>query len=512
MIAALILHLSGCAPGISRGALSILLPEGRVIDPRLEGDPALKVTLQGAEGCALSLRAEDPSGVGRAIALDDGEARWDGLADDGLPFDPGPVALIARADCGEDGSQEALAEAWVLRLGVVAVNFVDHPEDGGNSPLAWHKLDLATPGVTVIQPDWPEYQNGGQGEQGLGDLDLDSGAARPALPVWQNPDAPPWGALDPADFAYNVPAAFIAGRRAALEATPGAWAVSARGRVARPAIPDGAPSVSLRLDDWEPLDDGDLASGEPARFGSAALPDTLGREDLALVWRFVADDDQAVPGSQQTTHRLYRLAGEPALRDGAPVGAAPPVPWIGVLEDLNASLDGLPPQPEAVLDAVRDYLNENPYLVYNPSDAAYSDYEGSYPTWEYISSELSAWLDRDDGVDLYCHSVSCLLSTLVGHVGVDAPQVVVGTGFTTNLTRAAGSDEWRRWGFNAHSFVTLPDQRQVWDASIDIDGDDDPKNSPVEELSPRGLDFDEYLWRLTYDDIGVVNGGQCYFY
>ena len=52
----------------------------------------------------------------------------------------------------------------------------------------------------------------------------------------------------------------------------------------------------------------------------------------------------------------------------------------------------------------------------------------------------------------------------------------------------------------------------LWDASIDLDGDDDPYNEPVEAVSPMGMDGEEYLWRLSYDEIGIVNSGLCYFH
>ena len=44
-----------------------------------------------------------------------------------------------------------------------------------------------------------------------------------------------------------------------------------------------------------------------------------------------------------------------------------------------------------------------------------------------------------------------------------------------------------------------------------LDGDDEPgDDSSIEEIMPKGMDGDEYMWRLTYDDIEIINQGLCY--
>ena len=172
----------------------------------------------------------------------------------------------------------------------------------------------------------------------------------------------------------------------------------------------------------------------------------------------------------------------------------------------------LPPDAAPVLDAMRDWIHLGPYVLYNPSDSAYSGYDGSYIYWEYIWSDLTGWLDRDNGIDLYCHSVSCLLSVLVGQWGIEAPQQVLGVGFHTNLLRAADTTTWGTWTFNSHSVVSPDDGATIWDASVAMDGDDDPSALPTTELAPKGLTQEMYLQRLTDDPIGIVNTGLCYVY
>lgn len=514
----MILLLLACASDPLRGApdVSVALPGGVVLDPKLDGAvlPVGASVRPFATGdCAATATLTNEVGQERVLDLPlapegpalTGAAEWDGRDADGVPFDVGAVAAIVTATCGEARSS-GTGELWILRLGVAAVDFGEGSDPAAHVPLAFHKSDLLTPAVQVIDALTPEYAVAAA----VSDLDLDDGSPRPAIPVWGDPAVPPWGDADPGAVDVNVPAGVVAGAAAHLTVTPGAVAINARTRTPTPAIPEGAPALRVRVGDvtaaWEPGVSLDIPLSD----------DGLGRSDVPLPWRWevVAEDDGStpVPGSVTTTHRIYRTAGPSQLRDGAAIGAAPPVPWVATLEELAPVVEGLPADPAAVLDALRDHLHENPWVIYDPNDSDYSGYQGQYIYWEYTWSELTEWLDRDSGVRLYCHSMSCLLSVLAGSQGVYAPQQVLGVGFYTNLTRAAGTTDWLHWSFNSHSVVSPDDGATIWDASIDLDGDDDPSSMPVEPVSPKGMPGDEYLWRLTYDDISIVNSGLCYVY
>ena len=107
--------------------------------------------------------------------------------------------------------------------------------------------------------------------------------------------------------------------------------------------------------------------------------------------------------------------------------------------------------------------------------------------------------------------MSCLLSVLGNHWGIPAEQIVLGVGFQTNLTRAAGTEDWLRWSFNSHSVATLDDHALVWDGSVDLDGDSDPANQPVKALSPASMPLEDSLRALSPDEIGIVNSGRCFY-
>ena len=485
-----------------------------VIDPKLGGQTtfAVNVRVPQGQGCPLTVVADNAVGQQRAWALDGaGDLAWDGTTDDGTGFDPGPVRVAATAQCDEGASAAASADLWVTRLGLTAVSWGDHPDDAPPITLAYHKLDVLTPGITVVEPTTPEYLVVSGEEQA--DLDLDDGSPRPTVAPWTNPDMPPWGAGDPLDASHNVPAAYVAGARARLTVTAGATAVAAGAQIVDAS--DGGPALRLAPEGMRPSE-GAWTPGATVTVDTGVLSETLGRYEVPITWRWQAQGTDGtwvdVPGSLTTTHEVFILAEQPVLLDGTADGYAPPYPWVGVLADTAPALQGLPPDTPGVLDALRDMLNGNDYLRYDPSNGSYSEYDGPYIYWDSISSDLSGWLDRSEGLALYCHSVSCLLSTLAGSVGVDAPQQVIGVGFTTNLTRAAGSETWQRWSFNSHSVVSPDEGATIWDASIDLDGDDDPYHEPIDEVAPKGLDGEEYLWRLTYDSVSIVNSGHCYIY
>ena len=508
-------------------AVDLAFSDGAVIDPKLSDGETIAVgwALEGNEvdDCGVEIELSNPYEQRVSMASEaetSGSFEWDGYDDKGSPFDPGPVTAIATATCANGTVGSGSADAFVVRLGVTEIDFVDAADGAGNVTLAYHKLNLVDFTVTPIHEGIPEYFAGVVSDTALADLDDDEGVARTVVEPWTNPDVPPWAGDIPGTSQHNIPVGYVAESTVRVHATMGETAVSPTRGVAIDAL--GAeewavlrPSLRLVPEGFDAVDGGETVTpGEEMVLDGALIDLGLGVHEMSIVWRWDAKlpggEWQSVPGGQTTTHTLYVLAGQPVLLDGTEVGAAADLPWIGVLDDLAPAVQGLSADSDAVLDAVRDYLYDNSWLVYDPSDSAYTEYDGEYIFWESIEADLSGWLDREDGINLYCHSMSCLLSTLVGTLGVGAPQQVLGVGFRTNYGRAAGTDESDTWSFNSHSVVSPDDGATIWDASIDLDGDDDPSSQPIDPLSPKGLSGDEYFWRLTFDDIEIVNRGYCF--
>ena len=446
-----------------------------VLDPLLD-DVALQVTstLTGDElpECAHIVEAVDPAG--RIATLLDADAEWgassvtwDGLADDGTPFEQGIAQVQSILDC-PDGVAIDAVEVDVLRLAPVEIDFWN------DVPLAYHKASLDSYELTLV--DMPVWIDGAE--------------------PWADPDRPPWGDGEP-EPPWNLPVGQVAGETMQVSAVFSDSVETDRTVLVGDDV----------LQTWAP--------GAELTFTTPAAPTTVGRDELELTWSFhvvQGDTIAPVPGTFTSTHPRYVVVDQPWVPDGTFMGGSPSVAWIGVLEDVNEATAGIEADDHfALMDALRDHLHEDAYLVYNPSDSAYSSFSGSYITWTYTWVEMSEWLDRSSGVDLYCHSLACVLSSQANHLGLPAEYVTLAYNFQTNLTRAAGSEDWQQWSFNSHGVVTV-DGEHIWDAAVDYDGDDDPANEPVTPVSAKGVPFDEYLELLTADEIGQVNGGRCFVF
>lgn len=479
---------------------------GVVLDPKLDGDPALSLQVSTeATDCEIGVLLDN--GIGQVRTLVGTEPTWDGRDDAGHWFEPGPARGRVTVDCGDGVELHEALGLHIVRLGLQSIDLHSPEGEEGSVPLAYHKSGLAEGEVSVIG-ETPEYLLAAGPTAAAGAVDDDLGQPRTAA-RWTHPDVAPWASGSP--IVHNVPAANVAGSEIHATLTLGGQAVSESRQIPVDAFgprPGEVPMIRVQGTEETLLPGGQVTLAlDPARA-------TMGREVRTLTWSFEALDEAGdptpIPGHIQTEHTLYTLAGPPALLDGTHMGAAPAVPWIGVLEDTATALDGVEAAPGPVLDALRDYLFEHDYIIYDPGDAAYTDFTGPYIYWSSITADLTGFLDRSSGLNLYCHSMSCLLSALAGNVGVEAHQIVLGVGFYTNQTRAAGTDDWQRWSFNSHSVVTPDGGETIWDSSIALDGDDDPDEEPIEEVMPRGMDGEEYLWRLTFDDIEIVNGGLCF--
>lgn len=501
-------------------------------DPKLDGAVLdIVVSADGlAEPCDAAVTATHASGVRADLGMltlgPDAPATvsWDGLADDGFFMDPGEVQIVADLQCSERTQGFGEARTYVVRLGATAVDFgVDG--DADQVPLAWHKRGLLQRAIQVLPFSWNEWQQR-RPDGALSDLDHDDGEPRTGPAPWRAPDVPPWYDRPREDLpAWNIPVGYVAGGDFSVAFVPGTRAASARTGTAISA--DGPllgrealPVLRIVSDDLLPTDEGAWSPGRPASFRSAEpLPDTLGLHTLELTWRFEALQDRTwveLPGSLTTTHDVWILAGPTAVQDGRANGASPSASWIGVLHDLQDAVQDLPADDHgAILDALRQHLHEDPYIRYNPSDSAYSTFQGRYIYWDRIWLDMSDWLDRQEGIDLYCHSMACLLSSQANHLGIDAEYITLtnathpdnGATFRTWLTRAAGGEEWRRYTFNSHGIVEYDDL--VWDAAVDVDDDDDPGNLPARPWTPAGISFEAYMDVLTANDMIIVNRGKC---
>jgi len=511
-------------------SVDVSVSNGGVLDPKLDdaGNISLSITspdITSDQECTTSVYASHPSGkevlIADAEAIEAGgiEIAWDGRDEAGRAFDPGPVQISADLDCGD--RFQGFGEGWVyiVRLGVVALNL----QGDDNVELAYHKKEIYLSGLTVLNDSLPEYLNDKERAAELADLDDADGQPRDQPDPWLEPHFPPWRTGSPGEIGlgrHNLPAGYVAGSAVEIQATFGQSAISET--TGLPVRADGPfdwhsqlPAIRVHPEGFEPAGNVNWApGGEVTLVSSEDLPNTLGRHSLDITWRYqvqVGDDWVDISGSHSTHHELYLLVGPSTVPNGSHIDASPSVSWIGVVEELADAINGLDADnTEVVMDSLRENLHNDPWFVYNPGDGSYSDFDGPYIYWDDIWVEMTLWLDRSSGVDLYCHSVACVLASLANHIGLDARYLTLGVNFRTHLTRSAGGDNWQRWSFNSHGITEV--DGLVWDAAVDIDGDSNPDATPVDAVSPMGLTVEEYLTLLTADPIDVVNSGYCFVY
>ena len=376
-------------------------------DPKLDGG-GLAVTLStdsalSAE-CTTTVAAIHSNGVTTPLGQVDlrsgpVELTWDGVDADGFVVDPGEVQIAADVQCTDRMQGYGEARTYVVRLGASQIDFGIDGENAQQT-LAWHKASLLERDYRILARAQPEYkQLRPDGE--LADLDLDDGSPRPAPEPWTRADVPPWGSGSPDDITnWVVPVGYVANSSFSVGFVPGTHGVSVRTGVAVPADgplagSDGLPVIRVVSDELQSVDEGAWAPGRAVHFEGASTPDTLGLHTVSFTWRFEALRDGVwVPlaGELTTEHPMWVLAGVSAVKDGTENGAAPGrISWIGVLHDTVDAVQGLPADDTTqAMTALRQALHEDPYILYNPNDSAYSTFSGRYIYWNRI------WLDMSD--------------------------------------------------------------------------------------------------------------------
>jgi hypothetical protein len=180
--------------------------------------------------------------------------------------------------------------------------------------------------------------------------------------------------------------------------------------------------------------------------------------------------------------------------------------WAPVLEQSLTAIDGTPAETYAVVDALVDFVFSDLGLVYdtNSGASAYSDYNG----WSLSEPHflLSDFLQRRFGSTINCSDAGNILGAYANMVGAPLDHVILSPGFDLNYIRAIGTAEHTRCPFGSggcsfsyHAVNTIPGSDAIWDATLALDGDADPRSSPSTDLMVETIDEGEYLDRLVRD-------------
>lgn len=438
------------------------------IDPLLA--PAITWTITETAGEALELDVIDPDGDVVRTLVDGSDLPptvvFDGRDAAGELLPRG--AYTIRGSLLSGGVEVATAErpVWVVRVGVSSGTL-----GGERVPLCWH----AAGGSGMYYDggaDTPTFQ--------IGAIDVD-GVATPLPTPWEDLDAPPMDLV-----GQNLPAAYP------YDATPTLSLVVAGETV-------GAP-ISARLQGWT-VTGGAATAGETLQLvADTPLATSVGVVEPVLTLEWMTGED--VFATQSLPLRIYALYDTP---DFGQTGL-PYQPWVAAIDPLlrDLSASKVAATPEAVGAGVVDFVYYQLGLRYDTryGASAYVQYRGN--GYDGAHLDLTSFLSRSRGPVVNCTDCAGLVETYGTMIGLDLSYAIILQNYNLNQIRAIGSDTYSNCpfgpggcGFSYHAVTTPDNTSTIYDATLALDGDDDPGSTPSTELMVHGIPGDEYLYRLV---------------
>ncbi len=454
-------------------AYAVALAGPDCLDPLLA--PTLTSTLTSAEGDAVRVEILDAAGAVVAT-LADGTTLVDSVTWDGLDS-LGAVAAVGdyveRATLLAEGTEVATTERPVH---VVRVGILDGTLGGEDRvSLIWHRAGRDG-----------QYFEAGEQTLTFSVAAIDDGVTATPLPMpWADLDAPP---KEP--VGVNLPAAYP------FDAVPTLT-------LTRAGDPAGA-DVSVAIDGWTCADNGDSTT---TCTSDGPLANTVGvvETTLAARWTTAAGTfaEQAIP------LRIYALYDRPGFeKTGVPY-----LPWVAVIDPLLRAIQGVEPTQKAVADATVDFIFHEQELAYDTRYGASAYVQYGWNTYDDAVFDLTSYLSRANGSTINCTDCAAIMQAFGNMIGLPVSYTIILQNFDLNYIEAIGYDTFthcpfggRGCGFSYHAVTTMDDNATIYDATLALDGDDDPSNSPFTELLVQGVPGDEYLDRL------VMSGRADYNY
>ncbi len=474
-------------------------PELSVVAP-----PAWDALLTGAlafevgadQGGAYALELYDEGGAriwtaaGELAAGEVAEARWE----DAAVANTGLLSWRVAFEAAETGlTDEQAGEIAAVRCGFTAAwTEQDEGETALQIPLYWHlSMTLQDPARALVT---------------LAGLEDDEGA-----PL----DFPP--PTDELSIHYNTdemvePSGWTWDSRPMLSLLVGEG--SQLGGLGL----EGA-EISLEVEGWTVLSEGPLAPGEHVLIQrDAPLSDFLGVVEETLELRFVAADPAGgegwALGSQALPLRMYALYGEPSFEREGPVYC----PWVAAIDPALRAIDGVEPDPEAVLDALVEWIFNDLGLTYDTRYGAssYASYRGGWDTGHF---NMTDFLTLRFGEVVNCSDCAGILTSYANMLGARLAYLTILRNFSLNEILAIGQEEYTSCpfgpsscGFSYHAVTTTGGAEWIWDATLALDGDEDPGSEPWEVMMVEKVAGEEYLERLVrsgdatydYETIGTL--------
>ncbi|MBI4617638.1 MAG: pre-peptidase C-terminal domain-containing protein [Planctomycetes bacterium] len=470
----------------------------KVFDPKLAGAScSLAFGVPGSGTQTATLVVLDAAGQTVATPFPAGSvtggqtlsARWDGRTSAGSFASPGSY----RAALKVGGQTIASLPVAVVRLGAVQVAW----QGTGRVPLLYHRSDPAAVRsylpVDSIGSSWSLATS-------TGSLDATNGTPLAAPSIWTDTRTPPRtssGAV--ATRGVSLPVAYASGGARSVRITLGSRAYSASGTALTAGYPVSGLPIRVVV---EGVPSGEVSPGAAVTLTLAPRTGGVGREDRSIDVRFQYSDGgvwRDVPGSQTFAQRFYTLLRQPALLPSGAATGAPYVSWVWVVDRVAAWSAGSATTDTGVLDQVTRKIYGTQSLYYDDQSGAPAYSDGS-PTLS--TFDLAAYDLRRYGSLVNCTDCANLVSIHARMVGVDARNVYLGSSFPLHWIKGIGRNFTHslfggNHAFSFHMIASATGGSRVHDATLALDGDGDPANSPSSELIPLGLPFQTYHDLLT---------------
>ena len=426
-------------------------------------------SLSSSAGVAAEVEVHDASGtLIRTLADGTGlpeSVAWDGRDEAGTLVDLGDYTVIATLldESGATVAQDELATTLV-RVGVTAGTL-----GGDRIALCWHSAGGA--GM---------YWDGGDADPTFQIDSIDDGTTLTQIPEpWEDLYEPPEDPL--------------------LENMPAAYAWDARPSISLVVAGDiGGAALSPAIDGWS-LTSGEVSPGSTVVL-TADAPITTGPGVLedGLTLRWMSGDFEV--GAQHIPLRIYALLGPPAFEEEG----VPYLPWLAVIDPALRAIGGVEGTNGAVISALVDYIYHDLGLSYDTRWGASAYTEYSWNSFNDAHFDLTSFLDRSRGSVVNCTDCAAILEAFANMLGANLEYTIISPDFNLNYILAIGGENFTHCpfingscGFSYHAVTTPDDGATIFDATLALDGDDDPGAYPYEELLVQEIDGQEYLDRLV---------------
>ena len=457
---------------LDRAAISVSVPPA--FDPLLGGPASIELLVE-AVTATPTLEVYDASGA-LVRPLDAADPQWDGRDAAGLFVPGGRYTVRAAVETPAGAVLTADAEIGLVRVGFGAVWAED---DGG---VTAERLDLYWHGAKSLQ-DWTEPISS------LDSLEDDDGAALDLPSVTVELNSPSAGAAEPVAYTWES--------RPVLTLSLGE----------SPEIPEPGlltTDVRVKAEGWTVLTGSPLRPGEPVTIQrDAALGEGVGLIEEEVKLTFVVDREDGLEralGAQTLPLRFYALLGDDTFIETKENHGA----WPAAIEPALRAINGAAPDHDAVVSALVTWIFDDLSLSYDTvSGASAYVYYRNY-RWDQAQFDFTGFLKRKNGSVINCTDAAAILMTYANMIGAEHYYSIILQDFTLNYLLAIGGDEFVSCpfgsgicGFSYHAVTVDGEGEAVWDATLALDGDENPGTTPNSVLYVQAIEAEEYLQRLV---------------